>query len=213
MIDVITEHTARHFAAAMDSMFRLRHEVLVERMGWNLTSLNGLERDQFDNENAVYLLIQNDRHEVLASCRLTRSDKPNLLNDVFPFLVEYAPLPRSSSVWEVSRVVNSPCKDTLRSLPGCPNVGGALFCGMIEFGLATGSRHLVSVSDLRMERLLRLSGWKVERLGRPQRTSDTTAVAEIAEVSQAHLRSIRQATGVNGPVLDLPATELSKKAA
>lgn len=213
MIDVITEHNARHYAATMDSMFRLRHEVLVKRLGWNLNSSNGLERDQFDNENAVYLVIQNDRQEVLSSCRLTRSDKPNLLNDVFPFLVEYAPLPNSTSVWEASRVVNTPCKDTLRSFPGCPNVRGALFCGIIEFGLAAGIQYLVSVSDLRIERLLRLSGWKVERLGRPQRACERITVAEIAEISPAQLQSVRHATGIDGPVLKPQATEFLMKAA
>ena len=50
MIDVMTLASAHRFPGCLESMHRLRHHVFIERLGWDISSVGGLERDQFDHD-------------------------------------------------------------------------------------------------------------------------------------------------------------------
>ncbi|MBI5163224.1 MAG: GNAT family N-acetyltransferase [Magnetospirillum sp.] len=198
MIDVVTKDNAHLFHDALRSFFALRYTVFVERLGWDLDCLPGDERDQFDNEDAIYLLRRNERGEVVAGARMLRTDRPALLTDVFSFLVD-GDLPRSADVWEVTRLVVDHRKDRLE---GCGNVVGELLTGLLEFGADVEASHLVSVSDVRIERILRRSGWTQERLGGVFRIGTGDVAAEIQEVSAAVLGECRRRSATPDPVLD-----------
>ena len=40
---------------AVAGMYRLRHEVFHERLGWEVTDDNGMEHDEFDRADPVYV--------------------------------------------------------------------------------------------------------------------------------------------------------------
>jgi N-acyl-L-homoserine lactone synthetase len=46
MIEVMTLESADRFPGCLESMHRLRHHVFIERLGWDIPSVGGLERDQ-----------------------------------------------------------------------------------------------------------------------------------------------------------------------
>lgn len=52
-----------------------------------------------------------------------------------------------------------------------------LFAGMIKLGLSRQLSHIVAVTDLRMERILRRAGWPLERIGEPHTIGVTRALA------------------------------------
>ena len=57
MIHVITGANRHLYELELLAHFRLRHEIYVVERNWtNLTRPDGLERDQFDNEDATYIL-------------------------------------------------------------------------------------------------------------------------------------------------------------
>jgi acyl homoserine lactone synthase len=76
-----------------------------------------------------------------------------------------------------------------------------LFAGTIEFGLSRRLTDIVTVTDARMERVLRRAGWPLRRLGNPCTLGNTLAVASYLEISTAMLAKIRSAGGFTGPVL------------
>ena len=57
MIHVITSDNRHLYEPELLAHFRLRHEIYVVERNWtNLASPDGLERDQFDNNDATYIL-------------------------------------------------------------------------------------------------------------------------------------------------------------
>lgn len=203
MIRVINGVARDRWKPVLDSMFELRHEVFVKRLGWPLQSENGREIDQFDHAYAHYLVLPNQAGDVVAACRMIPTNKPNLLTDVFPYLVEKAPVPGTADIWEVSRVAVDHRRDRLALVPHGINPAGVLFCAMFEFSMLVGARQLVSVSDPYIERILRIAGWALEPLGGVRALpAGGSAVAESAEVSCEQLASIRRRTKTYGAVLD-----------
>ena len=79
-----------------------------------------------------------------------------------------------------------------------------LFAGMIEFGLSRRLTQIVTVTDARMERILRRAGWPLRRIGEPHAIGNTLAVAGDLEVSAECLVRVRNAGGLQGPVLWAP---------
>ncbi len=80
---------------------------------------------------------------------------------------------------------------------------------MIEFGLSRSLIDIVTVTDVRIERILRRAGWPLRRIGEPRAIGDTKAVAGYLEISPQALLSVRRAGGIKRPVLwapVLPAT-------
>lgn len=210
MITVINGTDKARWLPVLDSMFELRHEVFIKRLGWPLRAQDGREIDQFDHEDAHYLVLPNSAGDVVASCRMTPTTRPNLLTDVFPHLVETPPVPKSSDIWEVSRVAVDHRRERLALVPQGVNPAGALFCAMFEFAMLVGARMLVSVSDPYIERILRIAGWALEPLGPVTAlASGGSAVAESAMVSGEQLAAIRRRTKTFAPVLDGAAVQQS----
>jgi len=79
-----------------------------------------------------------------------------------------------------------------------------LFAGMIEFGLSIRLAEIVTVTDTRMERILRRAGWPLRPIGKPRPLGNTIAVAGYLEVSTDALVRIRSAGRISCPVLWAP---------
>ena len=79
-----------------------------------------------------------------------------------------------------------------------------LFAGMIEFGLSRQLTDIVTVTDARMERILRRAGWPLLRIGKAHAIGNTLAVAGYLETSIESLARVRTAGGLTGPVLWAP---------
>lgn len=186
-------------------MHRLRHRVFLDELKWPLGPIRseaGMEYDQFDVPEAHYIVRLNDAGEVDACCRLLPTEGPYLLKDVFPDLVESGVPPQRPDIWEVSRFAADN-----RTAPR--NIVGQLVTAMLEVGLRHGLEHFVSVSDIRIEPLLRRAGWPPRRLGLTRATTTDTVAAEIFEVSQRALDEVRSKSGIDHPLttlsLPLPA--------
>src|ERR1041384_1478666 len=86
MIHVITGANRHRYAAELLAHFRLRHEIYVVERNWkDLARADGLERDQFDDVDATYILAIDDG-QVIGGSRLVPTTRPHLLSEVFPYL-------------------------------------------------------------------------------------------------------------------------------
>ena len=75
---------------------------------------------------------------------------------------------------------------------------------MIEFDLSRQLTEIVTVTDVRMERILRRAGWSLRRIGKPRTLGSTLAIAGYLEVSIESLARVRAGGGLQGPVLWAP---------
>lgn len=71
MIHAVSLANQHLYARQLDQMFRMRHAYYVEGHGWaDLTSTDGKETDEFDDEHAIYLMSLDPFGDVAASVRL-----------------------------------------------------------------------------------------------------------------------------------------------
>ncbi|MFN4310323.1 MAG: acyl-homoserine-lactone synthase [Ferrovibrio sp.] len=193
MLHVISKENAHLHWDALASMHQLRRSVFSERLGWSVNVINGLELDQFDLPEAHYLVHYAPDGRVNACTRLLPTTGPYLLADVFPNLVE-GKMPRAHDIWESTRF----CADQATA-PA--NIAAILMAGMLEFGQSLGLRAYVSVSDIRMEPIMRRAGWNPIRLGGTMETGTDTAAAEWLEVSPEYMARVRRRAGAMSSVI------------
>lgn len=108
MIIILTGRDRKTHKELFDQHFRLRYEVFVKGRGWSLPAANGLEIDQYDDNDAVYFLDLNEENRIQASIRITPTHKSSLIADYFPHLVEAGEPTRSPSVYECTRYIVLP---------------------------------------------------------------------------------------------------------
>lgn len=146
-----------------------RHKIFVERLGWDLTTNNGQEIDQFDRTDTIYVVAKNDAGRILGCARLLPTTSPYLLSEIFPELLNGLPPPSSPDVWELSRFAAVDIDDPVTK-------GGAQFSASISVALlkeamrrahALGAKRLLTVTTLAVERLIRRTGINSHRAGPP----------------------------------------------
>ncbi|OYX00828.1 MAG: conjugal transfer protein TraI [Bosea sp. 32-68-6] len=181
-------------------MHRLRRKVFKDRLDWSVATTGDLEIDRYDTLDATYLIVA-DRGTVVGCMRLLPTTGPNMLADTFPELLDGGVAPRSDLIAESSRF----CVDT--ELTDATTDGGLrratflLFAAMLEWGEARGLASIATVTDLRMERILRRAGWTLERIGKPRRIGSTVAVAGLLPIKDGALEAIRRNGSLTAPVL------------
>jgi acyl homoserine lactone synthase len=204
MIQLITAPYYGEFSNTLVGMHQLRYRVFKERLKWDVQVSGDLEADEFDALHPVYLVQTAADGSVQGSVRLLPSVGPTMLRDVFPVLLWGQSPPSSSSIWESSRFALDLSADAEKGPNGIARATYELFAGMIEFGLAQRLSDIVTVTDVRMERVLRRAGWPLRRIGEPREIGNTTAIAGYLEISVAALTRLREAARLPGPVLWIP---------
>ncbi len=201
MYKAISRDNAHLHRDTLESMYQLRHDVFIKRLGWDLDGHEGEEHDQFDNDDAVYLVLENDQKQVVASARMLPTTAPHLLGDVFPQLAYPALPPVADSIWEVTRLVVDHRKER-HTCNTIQNVSGSLWCCLAEFGLAMGLSHFVSVSDVRLERIMKRVGWSFSRLGDAIDIDGIGVAGEFIDVSHQVLGTLRRKASITNPVFN-----------
>ncbi|HDZ8879036.1 acyl-homoserine-lactone synthase [Aeromonas dhakensis] len=165
---IITGTTASLGHALSSQMFEYRYRVFVETLGWELDCTYGVEKDQFDREDTVYVIALKANGMFVGVARLLNTTHPYLLGNVFTQLLADQPVPCEPDVWELSRFAmmdfDKPActRSQIDSLTVMPLLRATLNCAA-----DLGARGLVTVSPLGVERLLRRYGAFAKRLGQP----------------------------------------------
>ncbi|MGY8706068.1 acyl-homoserine-lactone synthase [Bradyrhizobium sp. 18BD] len=204
MIQLITPSSYGEFSETLVEMHRLRHRVFKLRMAWEVQTSGDMEIDDFDALHPDYLIQVGEDGQVQGSVRLLPTLGPTMLRDTFPALLEGEPAPATPLVWESSRFAIDVATDAPKGDHGITRATYELFAGMVEFGLSRQLTDIVTVTDVRMERILRRAGWPLRRIGNPFAVGTTLAVAGYLEISRETLARLREAGGLSTPVLWTP---------
>jgi acyl homoserine lactone synthase len=213
MIHIVPRSFYAYYRRELTAMHRLRHEVFVERLGWDVKSEHGLERDAFDDLDPVYVLALTDDGRVDGTWRLLPTTGPTMLADCFPGLLDGAPAPRSPAIWETSRFAVAGGALGAEGLAALSRVTGELFCGLVEYAIGAGIAEIVTVYDIRIGRLLDRLGCRPTHVSRRQRLGNTIAVAGRFEISQRVLAELRRNAGIDVSVLAAAPAEVPLVAA
>ncbi|MDP9762583.1 GNAT family N-acetyltransferase (plasmid) [Rhizobium ruizarguesonis] len=174
----------------LKQMYRLRADVFGGRLEWDVTVMDGGERDQYDELNPTYILATSS-NKVVGCARLLPAVGPTMLELTFPQLLRDGSLNANAAMIESSRF----CVDT--TLPAGRGGGQlhlatlALFAGIIEWSMANGYDRIVTATDLRFERILNRAGWPMARLGEPVAIGNTVAIAGTLPADQESFEQVR----------------------
>jgi len=133
--------------------------------------------------------------------------RPHHAGETFPALSPNGPILGTPDIWESSRFALDIQRDAEIGNQGVAISTYKLFAGMVEFGLARSLSKILTVTDVRMERILRRAAWPLDRLGSARQIGKTSAVAGYLAVSQEVLHSLRRLGGFKGPVLWAPVVQ------
>ncbi len=182
----IISGTADRLLATYRQVAAYRHKVFVENLGWDLHAPDGLEQDQFDRPDTVYVVARDNEDDVCGCARLLPTARPYLLSEVFPQLLNGAVQPNSPEIWELSRFAavdfGAPSKSPLRQMSS--DIAIDLLQAAIDCAAKYGAKRLITVSPLGIERLLRNAGFKSHRAGPPIRVDGHLIFASLIEVDK-----------------------------
>lgn len=184
--------------ALRSAMLQDRKTVLIDQLGWDLQSPDGLhEIDAYDGDETLYLIVYQlgtCRH--LGSVRLLPSTGPHLLGDVFPHLCEGG-VPIGPDVCEITRLVTTPGLSRAEALQVRRRLSIALF----EHALAAGITRYTMVTHLPWLPSLLSIGWDAEPLGLPHIEGNAAIAALQIFVNEPTLQRLRDAWAMNEPML------------
>jgi acyl homoserine lactone synthase len=213
MIRIVSGLNYAAHANELDQMYRLRKRVFHDRLQWDVQVTAEYEIDSYDTLRPLYVLAMDDSGKhVVGSLRLLPTTGPNMLNDTFSALLPDGQPYRSATVWESSRY----CVDTESAEKWCKKgvhqASAELLLSLCEVGMLAGLTFIVTVIDLRMERILRRLNCMGERIGGPCDFGAVKAIAGIWETNEATLAELQASSGIHQSVLE-DRTQLIKLAA
>lgn len=185
------------------SMHRLRKKVFQDRMKWSVhVTKNGLEIDQFDISDAVYLLAVDHEERVRGSWRLLPSTGPTMIRDIWSQSLSSNPMPSRNDVWEASRFsVDTEGSVNEGGLNSVGQVTGELFLGLTELCLANNIKHIFTLYDARIARLLKRLDCSPSVISQKFKIDSHDSQTGRFDITIDMLRKIQNATGIHHSIL------------
>ncbi|MDR7152053.1 acyl homoserine lactone synthase [Hydrogenophaga palleronii] len=175
----------------LNAMFKLRYSVFHDRLGWDVQTKDGMERDEFDDLPEVSYVLAKDADGSVDACwRLLPTTGPYMLRLTFPELLHGQAAPMSEDCWELSRFAVATDRVGTSNATFGP-MSMALMRQSAEFALENNITRYVSVTTPVMERMLRQQGLHVHRIGPSIRIGVASAVAVVIEVDDITLAAIK----------------------
>lgn len=151
---------------------------------------DGLETDEFDALSPTYVTVVSDEGRALGCSRMLPMSGRTMIGSIFSFLVDSKLDAVPGPVVESSRF----CVDTTAGAAvgstGLNRATKLLIAGMIDWAVVNGYATIATITDIRIERLLRRMDVPFVRLGQPQLVGATRAIAGTVPVSKELADSI-----------------------
>lgn len=163
----------------LHALFRFRHKVFAERLGWDVSCTEEMEIDGFDELSPHYMLARDRDRQVTGCWRLLPTTGPYMLRDTFPQLLCGEAAPCDETIWELSRFA-SESPDTGDLAQGCLSpTTFAMIRTVYDFAVQNRIRQYVTVTSVALERLLLKLELPVTRFGdgKAQRVGKVLSVA------------------------------------
>jgi acyl homoserine lactone synthase len=191
MIAVVEQHNSQQYSRLLDEMFQLRARIFRDRLGWDVSVIDGRERDRYDDEGPVYIIdIDDDTQRVRGSLRLLPTTGPTLLADFFADTLPDAAHLTAPTIWECTRfclddrILDRGHREELHL------ASATLVAALGEVAIRAGIQSILGNFDASMIRVYRRIGCEIEILGSTQRYGRPVYLG-LFPVSESILRRIK----------------------
>jgi len=170
----------------LNKMFRFRHKVFYERLGWEVGNENGMERDFYDEMDPVYIVARNHDEEIEACWRLLPTTGPYMLKDTFPQLLCGDAAPQDPNIWELSRFAVLPSDSTEHTQAILNSLTFDMIRSVYDFAQQHNIQRYITVTSAALERLLKRTGLPIYRFGghKPLRVGKIMTVACWVDINE-----------------------------
>ena len=203
-IRIIANTPSDVHAPHMDPIYAHRHDIFVERMGWEaLRRPDGREIDRFDDEHAVHIVAERDGR-VVGYSRMLQTVRPHLLDTVYPEILQGAAPPRDPAIWEWTRFSSDPADSDGSQMFG--PIARRILLAVVEWCVANELKGLsVQLHPFYLPRMLELK-WNAMPLALETDYEGEALVAMMTRPDAHTLATMRGFFGIREPVLfaDLP---------
>ncbi len=176
----------------LNSMYALRARVFGERLKWQVEITDGYEKDYFDEIDPLYVVYLDANENVIATFRLLPTTGPTMLRDIFSRCLPSGMDIKSPLIWESTRfAVDSEFVKNYGD-NGLSRITGEMLSALIQIGVSAGLTHIVTVIDVRMEKILLRAGCPVDRLADPVDYGGTKTLAILMECTEEWVSLIQQ---------------------
>lgn len=148
----------------VNDVYRLRHDAFIDRLGWDICSDNGMERDHFDDLDPYHIVVKNASGEMGGCWRALPTTGDYMLRSIFPELLQGEVLPECQNIWEISRFAVK--KTHNKAIKGYSSqVTVRMLQSLYEFAQYQNVQQYVAVTTVGFERILQKLGITMRRLG------------------------------------------------
>ena len=186
MFRIITPQNRDTYRDLIAEMHEMRYRVVVGEWGWDIPGVVvGHEADQFDTDQTVYVIVQNDAGDVVGTSRLNPTTAPHMMSELFADCCDLQRWPVGDDVWECSRFVTERSKmiDPVEDFRVRCRVG----IGLTVCCLDRGITRLSWLTHQKFYNLVQ-QVWKTEPLGLPRRDDgDWAWIPAVSSIDAATL--------------------------
>lgn len=199
MLHVVTAINRYLYEEQLSEFHRHRYDIYIVERGWRdgLRTVENREYDQFDDDQATYMLAIEDE-SVVGGSRLLPTSRPHMLETVCPQLADVRGIPRGPDIYEWTRLFT--IKSRREGRYGGA-VLGELFTGTVEYCHSVGIRQISFVFEARWLPRLTEMGWRIKPLGLPDFIAGDWWMAATFEINAALIAMLRRYHRQDGPVL------------
>ncbi|MGO4567491.1 acyl-homoserine-lactone synthase [Rhizobium sp. 2YAF20] len=192
MLRMIHEHED---PALMERIWRFRHTRFVEQLGWSeLRRPDGRERDRFDNETAIHIVLLHD-DTVVGYSRLLPTTGPHLATDIYRD-ASLEP-PRGPEVFEWTRCATALNAPSVNGIPA----SDVLMTGVLECLLQLNVKEILFLTYPQLVRMMKKRGYPVRVLASFSVENNKAVQLAAAKLSFDLLQRHRQRYGIHQPLL------------
>ncbi|CAI1880621.1 TPA: acyl-homoserine-lactone synthase [Serratia fonticola] len=141
-----------------EELFALRKDVFKDRLDWAVNCINGLEFDEYDNQNTNYLVgMMNGM--VICSVRFIEMQFPNMIEGTFASYFPKLTIPQGNYI-ESSRFFVDKARASQVNHKKYP-ISSILFLAMVNYARKYNYDGILTIVSHSMLAILKRSGWDI----------------------------------------------------
>ncbi len=191
-------------------MHKVRKLIFKDRMGWDVDiNEGGLEIDDYDLPETVYILVRDDSGRVSGVWRMLPSSAPSMIRNIWPAFLTSFEMPIHDSAWEVSRFgVYSYTNSPRESIKATNRITAELILGLLTVCTLTGITDIYTMYNLQIARSVGKIGFFAEETSDEMPIEGKTSVVGRIRTDLEALDRVKRITKLSCDLTlkDLPPT-------
>lgn len=180
-------------------MHKVRKLIFKDRMGWDVDiSDDGLEVDEFDLPETIYILVRDAQGRVAGVWRMLPSSSPSMIREIWPDFLENFPMNIDERIWEISRFgVHTYSDNTREQIKSANQVTAKLIIALLKVCEFAGIEHIYTMYNKQIARSVKKIGFYAEEVSKEIPIDGVPSLVGKIRTDRAALKRVQDITGLD----------------